>query len=86
MGNFILKFTKDVSFLNKSSLRGSLEKIPAGPSLMIDGANAEFIDQDIMAILEDYRKEAASKSISLEFKKSNRAMNPFFRKDENVNA
>ncbi len=81
--NYIIKFTKDVSFLNKSSLRRSLEKIPAGASLMIDGANAEFIDQDIMAILEDYRNEATSKNISLEFKKSNRAMNSFFRQTEN---
>lgn len=82
--NFILKFTKDVSFLNKSSLRRSLEKIPVGASLMIDGTNAEFIDQDIMAILEDYRNEAASKNISLEFKKSNRALNSFFRQEENA--
>ncbi len=80
--NFIIKFTKDVSFLNKSSLRRALEKIPAGASLMVDGANAEFIDQDIMAILEDYRSEATSKNISLEFKKSNRAMNSFFRQAE----
>ena len=80
--NFILKFTKDVSFLNKSALRTALEKIPPGASLMIDGANAEFIDQDIMTILEDYRNEANSKNISLEFKKSNKAMNAFFRLDE----
>jgi MFS superfamily sulfate permease-like transporter len=80
--NFILKFTKDVSFLNKSALRTALEKIPRGASLMIDGANAEFIDQDIMTILEDYRNEANSKNISLEFKKSNKAMNAFFRLDE----
>lgn len=80
--NFILKFTKDVSFLNKSALRNALEKIPAGASLMIDGANAEFIDQDILAILEDYKTEANSKNISLEIKKSNRAMNVYFRLDE----
>jgi MFS superfamily sulfate permease-like transporter len=80
--DFILKFTKDVSFLNKSSLRKALEKIPAGASLMIDGGNAEFIDQDIISILEDYKSEALSKKISLEFKRSNRAMNSFFRNPE----
>lgn len=80
--NFILKFTKDVSFLNKSSLRIALEKIPPGSSLLIDGANAEFIDQDIIVILEDYRNEAVAKNISLHFKKSNRAMNSFFRLEE----
>jgi MFS superfamily sulfate permease-like transporter len=80
--NFILKFTKDVSFLNKSSLRKALEKIPRGASLMIDGGNAEFIDQDIISILEDYKNEAPSKNISLEIKKSNGAMNSFFRHNE----
>jgi len=80
--NFILKFTKDVSFLNKSSLRSALEKIPSGSNLMIDGVGAEFIDQDIMTILEDYKNEANSKNITLEFKKSNRALNAFFRLDE----
>ncbi len=80
--DFILKFTKDVSFLNKSSLRKALEKIPRGASVMIDGGNAEFIDQDIISILEDYKNEAPFKNISLEFRKSNRAMNSFFRHSE----
>ncbi len=79
--NFIIKLTKDVSFLNKSSLRRALEKIPAGASLLVDGSKAEFIDQDIIAILEDYKNEAFSKNIHLEYKKSNNAMHTFFRQD-----
>jgi MFS superfamily sulfate permease-like transporter len=79
--NFIIKLTKDVSFLNKSSLRRALEKIPAGASVLVDGSKAEFIDQDIISILEDYKNEAFSKNIHLEYKKSNNAMHTFFRQD-----
>lgn len=40
---YLLKFTKDVSFLHKSSLRNALEKIPNNSSLMIDGSKASFL-------------------------------------------
>jgi MFS superfamily sulfate permease-like transporter len=79
---YLVKFTKDVSFLNKSSLRNVLEKIPKGSALIIDGANAQFIDQDIIATLEDYIKGAPAKNISVELKKSNRALNSYFRHAE----
>ena len=82
--NYILKFTKDVSFLNKSSLRKALEEIPMNASLIIDGSNAQFIDQDIIATLEDFVVSAPIKNISVELKKSNRALNVYFRNEEKI--
>ena len=82
--NYILKLTKDVSFLNKSSLRKALEEIPMNASLIIDGSNAQFIDQDIIATLEDFVVSAQIKNISVELKKSNRALNVYFRNEEKI--
>jgi MFS superfamily sulfate permease-like transporter len=80
--NFLVKFTKDVSFLNKSSLRSVFEKIPRNASVIIDGSNAQFIDQDIISTVEDFILSAPTKSISVELKKSNRAQNAYFRNPE----
>jgi len=80
--NFLLKFTRDVSFLNKSALRKVMESIPVGANLIIDGSNAQFIDQDIISMLEDFLKSAPTKNITVEIKRSNKALNPYFRFEE----
>jgi MFS superfamily sulfate permease-like transporter len=78
---YLLKFTKDVSFLHKSSLRNALEKVPNNSSLMIDGSKSQFLDADIMEIIEDFTKGAVAKNILVEIKKTNDALNPLFRKN-----
>ncbi len=80
--NFLLKFTKDVSFLNKSALRNAFERIPSGAHVIVDGSNAQHIDQDIISMLEDFLTSATSRSISVEIKKSNKAQHPYFRFEE----
>jgi MFS superfamily sulfate permease-like transporter len=77
---FLLKFTKDVSFFNKAALRRILESIPNNTSLVIDGIHAQFIDQDIIATLDDFQISAPSKNISVELKVSDNARHPYFRK------
>lgn len=81
--NFLLKFTKDVSFLNKASLRRAFENIPNNSNLVIDGASAQFIDQDIIATIEDFKLSAPTKNIDVEIKKSKGAQNPYFRMEDN---
>ena len=67
---YLLRFTKDVSFLHKSALRTALEKVPENASLIIDGARNHFVDEDIQETIEDYVKGAPTKNISVEIKKS----------------
>ncbi len=81
---FLLKFTKDVSFLNKASLRRAFEKIPSNASVTIDGANAQFIDQDIIVTVEEFILSAPTKNISVELKKSGSAQNAYFRTKKEV--
>ena len=63
-----MKFAKDVSFLNKAVLSKALEQVPAGKSVIIDGTQAEFIDNDIREILFEFHVRADEQGIPLEFR------------------
>ena len=66
--NFLLRFTKDVSFLNKSTLREIFHKIPADSTLVIDGSQANFVDHDIMETIRDFSEASKIKNIQVELK------------------
>jgi MFS superfamily sulfate permease-like transporter len=78
-GNYLIRLTKDVSFLNKSLLRQTFREIPDGSSVIIDGSRSAFIDQDILETISDFRESAANRDISVELKQSVTAYNPMFR-------
>lgn len=64
--NYLMRFNKDASFVNKNELRTKLRKIPDGAHLIIDGRKALFIDRDIHEVVEDFRQLAPYKNITLE--------------------
>lgn len=66
--NYLFRFNKDASFVNKSELRSKLRKLPAGSSVVLDGTRAIFIDHDIMEVVEDFRELARFKNIAIELK------------------
>ncbi len=66
--NYILfRFNKDVSFMNKAKLKTELGKIPDNSFLILDAHKAQFIDNDIIDILEDFSLNAKSKNITIEY-------------------
>jgi MFS superfamily sulfate permease-like transporter len=79
--NYLLRLNKDVSFLNKSVLRRTFERIPQGANLIIDGGNSQFIDSDIIETIEDFVLNAPSRNIQVELKKSFSSSSEFFRKE-----
>jgi len=79
---FLIKFTKDVSFLHKAMLRRSFAKVPENSTVIIDGSRSQFLDADIVETIEDFIKSAPSKSITVELKKASGAASPLFRKTE----
>ena len=83
--HFLLKFTKDVSFLHKSSLRKAFERIPDGSTLIIDGSKSSFMDNDIIETIEDFIKSAPTKNIEVEIRKTSGAHAPMFRRSEPIN-
>jgi MFS superfamily sulfate permease-like transporter len=66
--NYLLKFTNNVSFLNKSTIRRKFQLIPNNSTLLIDGSEANFVDQDIKEAIRDFIETSKSKKIEVELK------------------
>lgn len=77
--NYLIRLTKDVSFLNKALLRQTFKEIPDGSKVIIDGSRSAFIDQDILETINDFRESAANRDISVELKQSLSAQNAIFK-------
>lgn len=65
---YLVKLTKDVSFLNKSTLRTIFYQIPPDTQLLIDGSHSKFIDHDIKETISDFIESAKSRNIQVELK------------------
>lgn len=67
---YLFRLRKDVSFLNKPIIKNRLEQVPENSSVLIDATRADFIDKDIVEVIEDFLKHAPLKGITVELKKS----------------
>lgn len=67
---YLMRFKKDVSFLDKPIIKNKLEKIPANSYILIDASRAEFIDIDIIDVVKEFKQYAVIKNISVEIKKN----------------
>lgn len=75
----MIKFTKDATFLNKSVLMKTIEGIPSGSSVLIEGSGVQYFDHDIIEIISEFQQSAPTKNISVEIKKTQHALHPFFK-------
>jgi MFS superfamily sulfate permease-like transporter len=67
---YLIRLRKDVSFLNKPIIKNKLEEIPENASVLIDTSRADFIDKDIIEVIEDFSIHAPLKNIKVEVKQS----------------
>ncbi|MFT3932087.1 MAG: SulP family inorganic anion transporter [Chitinophagaceae bacterium] len=67
---YLFRLRKDVSFLNKPIIKRKLEKVPEDSYVLIDAARADFIDKDVIEVIEDFMKHAPLKDIRVELKTS----------------
>lgn len=67
---YLFRLRKDVSFLNKPIIKNRLEKVPNNGYVLIDASRADFIDKDIIEVIEDFTKHAHLKNIRVEVKRS----------------
>lgn len=58
--------SQEVSFLNKANIAENLNKIPKNSEVIIDGTTSRYIDDDIMELIEEFKKSAVEKNINLE--------------------
>ncbi len=67
---FLFRMRKDVSFLNKPIIKAKLENVPENGYVLIDASRADFIDKDIIEVIEDFTLHAHLKNIRVEIKRS----------------
>lgn len=67
---YLFRMRKDVSFLNKPIIKGKLESVPENGYVLIDASRADFIDKDIVEVIEDFTLHAHLKNIKVEIKRS----------------
>jgi len=67
---YLFRLRKDVSFLNKPIVKNKLEAVPANAFVLIDAGRADFIDKDVIEVIEDFIIAAPLKNITVELKKS----------------
>lgn len=63
--NYLIRFRKDATFLNKIRLRILLDQIEPQSFVVIDGTRAEFMDRDILDCITDYGETARFRGISV---------------------
>lgn len=68
--NYILQLRRNVSFLNKGKLKESLEKLPRGCQLLVDISRADFLDPDIIEVIQDFRTHSGIKDIQVSIRQA----------------
>lgn len=68
--NYLFRLRKDVSFLNKPILKNKLEQVQANSYVLIDAMRADFIDKDVIEVINDFMRHAHLKNIRVEIKRS----------------
>jgi MFS superfamily sulfate permease-like transporter len=66
----LVRLRKDVSFLNKPIIKKKLEEMPENGFVIIDVSRADFIDPDVIEVIEDFTKSAPLKNIRVEVKQN----------------
>ena len=67
---YLFRLRKDVSFLNKPIIKSKLEKVPDNAIVLIDTSRADYIDKDVIEVIEDFALHAPLKGIKVELKRS----------------
>lgn len=76
---YLIRFYKDVSFLQKSTLMKIFQEIPENSSVVIDGSKNVFVDDDIVDLIEDFIKHSKKVGTSVELMKSSLALSSLFK-------
>ncbi|TDB64614.1 SulP family inorganic anion transporter [Arundinibacter roseus] len=62
-----IQLSEEVTFLNKGSIGYTLDQLPEGSTVIIDGSKSVDIDYDVLEIIQDFKNHAAPlKNIKVE--------------------
>lgn len=76
---YLVRFRKEVSFLNKSVVKAVFEQIPDNRAVLIDATKSEFIDRDIIDLVNDFIVNAETRGIRVYIKYSPTASKNYFK-------
>ncbi|HAN39332.1 MAG TPA: hypothetical protein DCQ29_10565 [Chitinophagaceae bacterium] len=68
--NYLVRLRKDVYYLNKPIVKKKLNMLPANAHVIIDVSHADFIDRDIIEVMNDFMVNAHLRNITVEVKRS----------------
>jgi MFS superfamily sulfate permease-like transporter len=64
-----INLSEEVSFLNKASIRETLDHMPQNSRVIIDASNTHYIDFDVIELIKEFKEiKAPLKNINLELK------------------
>jgi MFS superfamily sulfate permease-like transporter len=63
--NYAIILSEEVSFLNKGSILQTINQVPTGSQVVIDGSKSKVIDHDVIEILKDFAVNAASRDVGV---------------------
>lgn len=58
-----IRLAEEVSFLNKAAIQVTLTNIPKESTVVIDGSNSRYIDQDVLETINNFKHNAYTKGI-----------------------
>jgi MFS superfamily sulfate permease-like transporter len=64
---FLIRFNKDMTFINKSDLKARLRELPDGAYVIIDGSRAHYVDHDADETLREFELSAGFRGIEIEY-------------------
>jgi len=64
---FLIRFNKDMTFINKSDLKARLRELPDGAYVIIDGTRAHYVDHDADETLREFEQSAPYRGIEIEY-------------------
>ena len=63
--HYVLRFQQNLTFMHNPRLQGLLAEIPENSVVIVDHDNAEYIDPDVKAVLQDFSENATDRGIRL---------------------
>jgi len=65
--SFLMRFSKDMSFVNKAALKRALRRLPDNAFVIVDGTNALYVDGDIYETMREFQTAAGFRGIRIEY-------------------
>lgn len=75
----LMRFYKDVSFLQKPRIRALLRDLPDNTQIVIDGSRSVHVDHDIVELVQDFVESAPARNINVRLQKSPLALCALFK-------